>query len=242
MTRLSIVATATVLSLAALSAQAVTLYNNGPVVNGSGLSVLTTPATTFGFGAQTASNNAVADDFTVAAGQTWNVESISFYGYQTGSTSFTFQNATWSVVSGDVNTGTVVASGSTAVTSGGRVGYRVTSTTLTDTTRGIYNAVADVSDFSLGAGTYWLRWSLTGSLASGPWQPPTSDAATGNAAQSTSGGAFATLAEAGSGLSVSLPFTLSGTVTAVPEPSSVAMMLAGVAALAGVARRRRPVR
>ena len=51
---------------AACGAQAATIYNNGPVVNASGLSVLTTPATTFGFGAQTGSNNAVADDFIAA--------------------------------------------------------------------------------------------------------------------------------------------------------------------------------
>lgn len=229
-----------VCGLAALfgSAQADTLFNNGPVVDGSGLSVLTPPASTFGFGAQTASGNAVADDFSVT-GAGWSVQSLTFYGYQTGSTAFTFTNATWSVISGDVNTGTIVASGTTAVTSGGRVGYRVTSTTLTDTQRGIYAAVADVPDFSLAAGSYWLRWSLTGTLASGPWQPPTSDAAQGNAAQSTTSGAFLPLVEAGSQLSVSLPFTITGTVSAVPEPGTMALMLAGGVAAVGLARRRR---
>lgn len=208
------------------------------MVDGTGLSVLTLPATTFGFGQQTASGNAVADNFSVT-GAGWTVQSFSFYGYQTGSTAFTFQAATWSVISGDVNTGSVVASGVTNVTSGGRVGYRVTSTTLGDTTRGIYAAVADVPDFSLSAGNYWLRWSLTGTLASGPWQPPTSDAAIGNAAQSTTGGAFATLVEAGSGLGVELPFTITGAVTAVPEASTSAMMLLGAAGLWAGARRRR---
>lgn len=220
------------------SAQAATLYNNGPVVDGSGLSVLNSPATTFGFGAQTTSSNAVADDF-VVTGAGWSVESLTFYAYQTGSASFTFTNATWSVVSGDINTGTVVASGTTAVTSGGRVGYRVQSISLGDTNRGIYAAVADVPDFSLGAGTYWLRWSLTGTLASGPWQPPTSDAAIGNAAQSLTGAPFATLVEAGSGLGVTLPFTISGVAAAVPEPGTLALWLAGAVAVVGVSRRRR---
>ncbi len=223
------------------SAQAATLFNNGPVVDGSGLSVLTPPATTFGFGAQTASSNAVADNFTVT-GAGWTVESFNFYAYQTGSTAFTFQTATWSVISGDVNTGTVVASGTGPVTSAGRVGYRVTSTTLGDTTRGIYAAVADVPDFSLSAGNYWLRWSLTGSLASGPWQPPTSDAAVGNAAQSTVGGAFVTLVEAGSLLGVELPFTINGTVTSVPEPTTTALMLLGAMGVFGATRRRQSAR
>lgn len=225
-------------SLAAtFSAQAVVLFNNGPVVNGSSLSVLTAPATTFGFGQQTGSGNAVAEDFGVS-GASWTIESLNFYAYQTGSTGFTFTAATWSIVAGNVNTGSVVASGVTPVTNGGLQGYRVTSTTLSDTQRGIYKAVADVPDFLLPAGNYWLRWSLTGTLASGPWQPPTSDAAVGNAAQSTGNAAFATLVEAGSLLGVTLPFTINGTVTAVPEAGTGAMMLLGALGLWGAARRR----
>jgi hypothetical protein len=227
------------LAAVAAGAQAATIYSNGPVINAAGLSVLTAPATTFGFGAQTGSGNAVADDFTVPAGQTWNITSLDLYAYQTGSTSFTFQTATWSLVSGDVNTGTVLASGSTAVTNGGRVGYRVSSTTPTDIQRGIYDNQVDIPDISLGAGSYWLRWSLTGSLASGPWQPPTADGRTGNAAQSITGGAFATLSDAGSLLSVELPFALQGTVTAVPESGTLALMLAGGLAVAAATRRRR---
>jgi len=229
------------LSIAAAvgAANAAELYNNGPVVNGVGLSVLTPPSTTFGFGAQTTANNAVADDFTVAAGTHWNVTALDFYGYQTGSVGFSFQTASWSILAGDVNTVTVVASGVTALTDGGLQGYRVTSTTLTNTQRGIYQAQADVVDFGLDSGHYWLRWSLTGTLASGPWQPPTSDARTGNAAQSITGGAFNTLTEAGSGLTVELPFAVQGTVGLVPEPSSYVLMLCGGVLVAGLARRRR---
>jgi len=227
------------LALAAAGSQAAELYNNGPVVGGNGLSVLTSPATTYGFGAGTNNSLRVADDFSIAAGTQWNISGLDFFGYQTGSTSFTFQQATWSVISGDLNSGTVVASGVSNVTNGGLQGYRVTEATLTNTQRGIYKAQADVTDFTLDAGQYWLTWSLTGSGVSGPWAPPTSDAREGNAAQSSAGGAFAGLIDAGSGLTAELPFAIQGAVVAVPEPSSYMLMLAGGLAVAGLARRRR---
>jgi len=59
------------------------LYNNGPVVNGFGRSVLMPPATTLGFGDQTSSANSVAEDFTVT-GTGWTISDIDFFGYQTG--------------------------------------------------------------------------------------------------------------------------------------------------------------
>jgi len=229
-------------AISAGAAQAAELYNNGPVVNSSGKSILTSPATTLGLGNQTSVGNSVADDFTIAAGSSWNISSLDFFGYQTGSTSFTFQQATWAIHLGDANTGTIVASGVTSLTNGGLQGYRVTATTLTNTQRGIYKAQADVTDFTLGAGHYWLSWSLTGSLASGPWQPPVSDGRTGNAQQAVTNGAFATWTDAGSGLTAELPFVINGVAAAVPEPSSYALMLAGAALLLGVARRRRDIR
>lgn len=229
-------------ALSAGAAHSAELYNNGPVVDSSGKSVLTLPATTLGLGNQTSAGNSVADDFTIAAGSSWNVSSLDFFGYQTGATSFTFQQATWAIHLGDANTGTIVASGVTNLTNGGLQGYRVTPTTLTNTQRGIYKAQADVADFTLGAGHYWLSWSLTGSLASGPWQPPTSDARTGNAMQAVTGGAYATWSDAGSALTGELPFVINGVAAAVPEPSSYALMLAGAAVMFGVVRRRRNAR
>lgn len=227
-----------VLALIAGVTNAAELYNNGPVVDATGVSVIGPDATTFGFGAQSGVGNFVADDFNVTAGKSWNVSSLSFFGYQTGAGAFSFTSATWSIVSGaDVNSGTVVASGTTSVTNGGLAGYRVTDTTLTNTQRGIYKVNADITDVTLGSGHYWLTWGLAGTGLSGPWQPPTSDAREGNAAQATGGGAFATLEEAGSGLTVELPFAVNGTIAAVPEPETYAMMLGGLG-LIGLARRR----
>lgn len=55
------------------ASNAATLLSNGPVVNGSGLSVMTAPATTLGYGMQITAGNSVADDFVVPAGFTWDV-------------------------------------------------------------------------------------------------------------------------------------------------------------------------
>ena len=233
-------AAALTISIPAVSHAAV-LFNNGAVVNGSGLSVLTAPATTFGFGVQAASNNAVADNFSVG-GSGWNVESLDFYSYQSFAVGFTFTNATWSIVSGDVNTGSVVASGTTAVTNGGLLGYRVTATTLTNTDRAIYRLSADIPDLILASGSYFLRWSLAGTAASGPWQVPLDGPLSGNALQSLASAPYATLAEAGSGLNVDVPFTINGTRVsvsgAVPEPGTWLMMMAGFG-LVGLGMRRR---
>jgi PEP-CTERM motif len=238
-------AAALTVAMPAVSHAAV-LYDNGSVVpTPGGVSLLTAPASTFGFGTQNASGNFVADNFSVAGGS-WNVESLDFYSYQTQAVGFTFQQATWSIVSGaNVNTGTVVASGVTNVTNGGLMGYRALSTTPTDTSRAIYRLNADIPDLILAVGNYFLTWSLTGTAASGPWTPPVvgSPAPGGNALQltSTSGGLYVTLQDAGAVLPVELPFTINGTragVPIVPEPASWLMMVAGFG-LVGAGMRRR---
>lgn len=194
------------------NAHAVELFSNGPAVAGNPpISVLRAGGTMLGVGMQASQSNRVADDFTVVGGP-WNVERLVFFSYQSfAGSAFTFTTATWSIVSGDVNNGTVVAFGSAVpVTNGGLAGYRVTPTTLTNTDRAIFRIEVDVPDFVLPAGSYWLRWSLAGSLASGPFAPPTADGVVGNAVQSPAGAAFASAVDGGDGLGLALPFVIDG--------------------------------
>lgn len=219
------------------SAQAVELFSNGPVVDGAGLSILVSGVDgTLGAGSNTTAT--LSDNFSFT-GAAWNVASLDFFGYQTGAVGFTFTGVTWSVRSGiDVNTAIIMASGTSAVTNGGLVGYRVSSTATTGTTRAIYRVNADIPDMVLSAGNYFVTWALTGSAASGPFVPPVlGSLGTGNATQSLSGGAFVELVDSLSGSTFDTPFAIQGSV--VPEPSTWAMMLAGGLALTRLAARRR---
>lgn len=222
---------------AACSAQAVQLYDNGTVLNSGNLSVLPTANTTLGYTSSSTAAISLADNFTVT-GAGWLVDTLDFYAYQTNATTFSYTNVVWSIVSGsNLTTGIVVASGTTGVTSGGIVGYRVSSTTLTSTARPIYRINADIPNVTLGAGIYWLTWSLTGSASfSGPFVPPTV-AGSGDAQQNTGSG-WNVLSDGGSLATAELPFSINGTVVAVPEPMSAALMLAGIVGLWGLNRQR----
>lgn len=215
--------------------QADVLYSNGPAADADGKSIRQASDAFFGFGAQTKFGNSVAEDFTIT-GTGWRLERIDFFSFQNNATTFTLQTVSWALMAGNLNGGTLVTSGSTMLANGGVIGYRVQHSTLNSTIRPIYRAVADIEDVMLPAGSYWLIWSMTGSLSSGPWIPPTADHASGNAMQSGAGGSFVQILDNSNG--VSLPFVLHGAVNAVPEPASAALLLSGLGLLAARARRR----
>ena len=216
-------------SLLTIPAHADTLFFNGPVVNAQGLAIQAAPYATTGVGVQAAFGNAVAEDFTVG-GNGWVVTDLDFFAYKD---SFTFTGVVWSIVANNPLTGLVVASGTSTVTNGGLLGYRVLSNALTDTSRKIFDIKADIPDVTLTPGTYWLTWSLQATNATGPfgpWQQPVAGAPIGNAMQAGSF-AWTPVIDPGANVGLALPFQISGSVSAVPEPATLLSMAAGLLAL-----------
>jgi len=172
---------------------------------------------TLGAGAQVAAGNRVADDFTVTDPSGWDVDTITFFTYQTGSTTTSTINALnvriWNgppndpasvVVWGDTTTNVLSSTTWSNI-------YRVTDTTLTTTNRPIMTAVAAVNTI-LPAGTYWVDWQIGGTLTSGPWVPPVTilgQTTTGNSLQYTTTG-WAALTDSGTLTPQGLPFIIEG--------------------------------
>jgi len=171
--------------------------DNGPYITGVGngfgggnTSAIQTGFGTFGYGMQGGTiNNRLADDFAVPSGDTWALQTLVFRAYQTGATTagtMTGINANiWNStpLTGNLPDQTGPANSMLSQVWGGV--YRVTSTTLTANNRPIIDVTSDMSwSTPLASGTYWADASMTGSLASGPFAPPTTPAAgTDNARQ-----------------------------------------------------------
>jgi len=130
----------------------------------------------------------IADDFTVPAGQSWNVTGVDLYNYQTGSspTSSPLTGITLEILDGNPQTGTpnVVFGDTTtnrmansafsnmyrAFSSYGSVGGHTCASAFA-LNRPIMRSRVNAT-VTLGPGTYWMTWSVTGSASfSGPWQP-----------------------------------------------------------------------
>jgi hypothetical protein len=180
---------------------------------------------TIGFGHQATAFNRVADDFT-STDCIWRIDSIVFFGYQTGSsTTSTFTGVNFriwdsipdavgsSVVYGDTTTNRMTRTAWSGV-------YRITETTTGNSTRPIMRNVCSTPGLVVPAGTFWIDWSSTGSLASGPWanpRVPVNQAVTGNGRQRV-GSVWNNALDGGTGTPAQgFPFIIYGTII---EPSA----------------------
>jgi uncharacterized repeat protein (TIGR01451 family) len=147
-----------------------------------------------GFRDSVSGNYSVADDFAVPAGLGWSMTQMTFFAYQTGSTTTSTINdvrvqlwdgppsAGGSVIWGDLTTNRLASTTFSNI-------YRDSETTVGNSTRPIMKVVATVPT-SLAPGTYWVEWQMGGTLASGPWVPPITilgQTTTGNALQNVAG-------------------------------------------------------
>jgi hypothetical protein len=186
------------------------LWDNGPLVTNPGagfggadvslLQSISLAMNTLGFGHQYSLGYKAADDFIVNSPSGWDITGITFYAYQTGSTTNSTITGVYfaiydgdpmqpgsTIVFGDFVTNRMTATGFSNI-------YRVTESDLLVNNRPIMTNYCDVN-LHLVPGTYWIVWSTDGSLASGPWAPPVTvlgQTATGNGLQHTTawGGAY----------------------------------------------------
>ena len=182
-----------------------TVYNNGPLATGStSRSGVAAPAGTqwsevsYDFGSTTAANtlsgfgcqkigattnNRCADDFTVPCGQTWTVDKVTTYAYQTG-----FAGATspliaanvqiWNGRPGDAGS-SVIAGNPTSLpfTSTDVLLYRIFNSgpplnTIPGTTRRVWeNTITLPAAVVLTQGTYWIDFQIDAG-ALGNFSPP----------------------------------------------------------------------
>ncbi len=184
----------------------------------------------------------LADDFVVPAGQTWTLEAVEFYGYQTGASAAAtpFIGHTlqlWNGRPGDA--GATVVFGDTTTnrlaTSTNSTYFRIFNSSVPapgsapGTTRPIWrNRVTIDPPLSLTAGTYWLDWASTVTNSATHFQPsvtlPGARGAAGwNARQFTvSAASWADAIDAGNPATApdvpqDFPFDLFGSVIGLPN-------------------------
>jgi len=209
------------------------LRDNGPMVThpgacgGMDASRLETTLgmNTLGFGHQFSLGYSIADDFTIIHPLGWQIDSITFFAYQTNApvspspiTGVYYQ--IWdgppddpgsSIIYGDLVTNRLLSSDSPNL-------QRDSETSPCADNRYVFANVAEAG-LTLPPGTYWLEWTTDGSLSSGPWAPPITilgQTSTGNALQYT--GSWAPALDSGTGMQQGMPFIIEGTML---EPSRV---------------------
>lgn len=214
------------------------LYDNGSFVNCTGCGVgganesvlqdLSLGMNTLGFGHQVSTGYRVADEFTITDAQGWEIDTITFYAYQTGSTTAsTITAVNLRIWDGIPGAGGTVVWGNTTTNllsgTGWASAYRVSQTTSgVNTERPIMANIVDLGGLLLAPGTYWLDWQADGTLASGPWAVPITingQATTGNGRQYT--GSWAAALDSGTNTQQGFPFRIQGqVVSSPPDPPS----------------------
>jgi len=224
-----------VFAMSALNAQTV-IFDNGPLFDlagqgsgGANASTLHDGLSTYGAGHAVSSGFRVADDIVIGAGETWTIDSLVFFAYQTGSgntSSITDVNvriwdgvpgAGGSIIWGDSTTNVMIETDWSGTYRTGDFG----STTCAPATcidRPIMRNGCTIGT-TLAAGTYWIDWQVGGLLASGPWAPPVNLGAgittTGNSMQYNPTGATWTPLTDGllTTEAYGMPFLVIGSVT-----------------------------
>jgi hypothetical protein len=222
------------------SAKAQVIYQNANLISGTTTSNGTAAPAGFqwsetqstninaGFSASIAFPSSVADNFTVPAGQTFNLTKVVFYAYSTGyagatspfndvrvrifNTAPTIGAATSpTAIFGDFTTNRFSASTATTI-------YRIFTATP-GTTRLVWRVEANVAT-TLTAGTYWINWQL-GTIAgvTSNFSPAkvvigASNAAGDNAQQLTT--TWANIVDGTPAANQDMPFDLIGTITGSP--------------------------
>ena len=130
----------------------------------------------YGFGLNRDGFQQIAEDFTVPTGQTWNLDTVIIYAYQTGSgVNPSIQEATLQIFQGSLSGASVF--GDSIINRMAKVAwagiYRV-DTNLASTQRPIMQVKIKVTPTkALSAGTYWMAFGCRGlSSFTGPWCPP----------------------------------------------------------------------
>lgn len=201
------------------------IFDNGPLLthpvggyNGSDLSRLNLPLTTFGSNINKGSFK-IMEDFYLPGNSNYTIDSMGFFGYQTGSPAFsTFTGLFVTIWDGHpAEGGTLLYGDSTEFESvledTNFTGiYRASASTPLDSTRPIIKNIGKFfQPTSLqGSRKYFIQWSMSGSLTSGPRQPAISVngmTVTGNAQQFTSTG-YQPMDGGGTGFAQGSPFQI----------------------------------
>ena len=179
------------------------LFDNGPLVNdpgggfgGADRSFIESSLghTLYGWGHQFALNNSMADQFTIPAGESWQIDELMTFAYQTNATTTsTITGVYVQIWDGDPSAGGTVIWGDLTTnrmtnTVWSNI-YRTTDTDPNNTARAIMVQTSTIGT-TLTEGTYWVQWETDGSLSSGPWCPPVTElgvAVTGDALQGLAG-------------------------------------------------------